>query len=402
MTTSSFHYKPVVFTTLGLSVLASAAVLPIIAPLIRSLHLSPSQGGWMLSIGSLVMTLAAPVWGRAADRIGRRQVMLAGFAGMGAAYLVFALTVKLGQWGWYAGWALLAAVTAGRALLGAFLPSVTAAAQALVADHTTEAERSRGMAVIGAANGAGFVLGPALGGLASAGGLLWPLVAAGALCLVAMAYTAVRLPRLPRWDDAAPRVAPPGRIGWAAGRWLLASALTWFAIVSVQIAGSFYFQERLGLANEQAAPRLAIALTLCGASLLAVQLLQLRRLRWGPQPLVISGALLWTVATLVLLFTADAAAYLVGYAMLGAAAGLLLPGCLAGASLAAPRDSQGAIAGLSAAAQGIGFVVGPVASTLLYEIDPSAPLWCLAMVMQVLAVLAFAPEWLASRRAVET
>lgn len=164
---------------------------------------------------------------------------------------------------------------------------------------------------------------------------------------------------------------------------------SWFAVASLQVAGSFYFQEHLGLDNAQAATRLAIALTLSGAALLAVQVLQLRLLRWSPQPLVITGALLWTLGTLVLLLTANAVTYCIAYAMLGAAAGFLLPGTLAGASLAVPVESQGAIAGLSAAMQGIGAVIGPVVSTLLYEFDGSAPFWCLVLVMQVLALLAF-------------
>ena len=42
------------------------------------------------------------------------------------------------------------------------------------------------------------------------------------------------------------------------------------------------------------------------------------------------------------------------------------------------RDRQGAVAGLSAAAQGIGFILGPAASTMRYEIDMSLPLWGVA------------------------
>lgn len=75
------------------------------------------------------------------------------------------------------------------------------------------------------------------------------------------------------------------------------------------------------------------------------------------------------------------------YALLGVGAGLLMPGYMAGASLAVPSDRQGGVAGLSAAAQGIGFILGPVASTMLYEIDRSLPFWSLLGLMTLLFAL---------------
>ena len=44
--------KSTIFVSIALSVLASTIILPIIAPLIRELRLSVSEGGWMISIGS--------------------------------------------------------------------------------------------------------------------------------------------------------------------------------------------------------------------------------------------------------------------------------------------------------------------------------------------------------------
>jgi MFS family permease len=64
-----------------------------------------------------------------------------------------------------------------------------------------------------------------------------------------------------------------------------------------------------------------------------------------------------------------------------------MPGYMAGASLAVPSDRQGAVAGLSSAAQGVGFILGPVASTMLYEIDRSLPFWGLLGLMALLFVL---------------
>jgi MFS family permease len=54
-------------------------------------------------------------------------------------------------------------------------------AQAYVADVTAPSERSRGMGAIGAAFGLGFIVGPALGGLAGPRGGPW---VAASLCVV--------------------------------------------------------------------------------------------------------------------------------------------------------------------------------------------------------------------------
>jgi len=57
--------KATIFLCVALSGLATSVILPILAPLIRELNLSESQGGWMVSIGSVAMALMAAFWGGA-------------------------------------------------------------------------------------------------------------------------------------------------------------------------------------------------------------------------------------------------------------------------------------------------------------------------------------------------
>lgn len=95
--------KPVVFASVALATLTSAVILPILAPLVRSLHLTVQQGGWMLSISSLAMAAMAAPWGLASDRWGRRRVLLIGFAGMFMAYVLFTAVVRQGLSGLFAG-----------------------------------------------------------------------------------------------------------------------------------------------------------------------------------------------------------------------------------------------------------------------------------------------------------
>lgn len=101
-------------------------------------------------LGQLVF---APLWGRWSDRVGRRPLLLMGIAGYVVAQVLFGLATSL--------WLLYVARTLGGILSSATLP----VSAAYVADATTDAERSRGMAWMGTASSLGFVIGPAVGGL---------------------------------------------------------------------------------------------------------------------------------------------------------------------------------------------------------------------------------------------
>jgi MFS family permease len=382
--------KSTIFISIALSGLAMAIVLPILAPLIRELHLSVTEGGWMISIGSMATAATAAAWGTASDRLGRKFVMLAGFAGLSASYLLYTATIWAGLAAALSGSTLFLLLAVTRGLVGGFQPAVPAGAQALMADNTADEERSAGMAIIGAATGVGLVVGPALGGLLALYGLIWPLVFATVLCLAACFVVIRAVPKAP--TSARAKTAGVNPFEPALLPWLLAAVLTMFSIVTIQISGGFYFQEKLGLGNAETGPKLAIALTLVGVALFATQILQVKVLRWPACRMILVGSLFWVAGLAVLLLTATMAAYFFSYALLGIGAGLLVPGYMAGASLAVPSDRQGAVAGLSAAAQGIGFILGPVASTRLYEIDRSLPLWGLLSLMTLLFVLFAAPS----------
>ena len=112
----------------------------------------------------------APIWGRVSDRVGRRPIILVGLFGSCLSYLGFGMASTLT--------ALFAArIFAG--IAGANIPT----AQAVVADLTTPENRAKGMGIIGAAFGLGFIFGPAIGGFLSRYGYATPAFFASALSL---------------------------------------------------------------------------------------------------------------------------------------------------------------------------------------------------------------------------
>jgi DHA1 family tetracycline resistance protein-like MFS transporter len=98
--------------------------------------------------------LFAPILGKLSDRFGRRPVLLVSIIGTSIGFLVMGLANAL--------WLLFVA----RIIDGVTGGNISTA-QAYIADVTPPEERSRGMGLIGAAFGLGFIFGPAIGGVMS-------------------------------------------------------------------------------------------------------------------------------------------------------------------------------------------------------------------------------------------
>ncbi|MBC7741867.1 MAG: MFS transporter [Bdellovibrionaceae bacterium] len=141
----------VIFITVFIYLLGFGIVIPIIPILGVSLGASPLETGLLLSIYSLMQFVFSPFWGRLSDRYGRRPILLTCLVGEVFAYLLFAQATNL------------EILFAARMLSGFFGASISTAS-AYISDITPPNERSKGMALIGAAFGLGFLFGPAIGG----------------------------------------------------------------------------------------------------------------------------------------------------------------------------------------------------------------------------------------------
>lgn len=143
-----------IFLTVFIYLLGFGIVIPILPLLSRDFGADAVQTGLLLSVYSLMQFMFAPFWGRVSDRFGRRPVLLGCLLGEGLTYILFAISRDLPT------------LFIARALAGFFGASISTASAA-ISDITPPNERSKGMALIGAAFGLGFVFGPALGGLLS-------------------------------------------------------------------------------------------------------------------------------------------------------------------------------------------------------------------------------------------
>ncbi|MFD2446930.1 MFS transporter [Bacillus sp. CGMCC 1.16607] len=163
---------PILFAVMFLVMVGFGIIIPVIPFYAEDLGASPTELGLLMAVYSFMQLLFAPMWGRISDRIGRKPVMMIGILGLSLSFFLMAMSSTL--------WMLFAARIIGGLLSSANMPTV----MAYVADITSEEDRGKGMGMIGAAIGLGFIFGPAIGGIFSKESLNIPFYIAGASSLL--------------------------------------------------------------------------------------------------------------------------------------------------------------------------------------------------------------------------
>lgn len=163
---------PVLFAVMFLVMVGFGIIIPVMPFYAEEMGASPTQLGLLMAVYSLMQLLFAPMWGRVSDRIGRKPVMMIGIIGLSFSFFLMAISSQL--------WMLFAARIIGGFLSSANMPTV----MAYVADITSEEDRGKGMGIIGASVGLGFIFGPAIGGIFSDTNLSLPFYLAAASSLL--------------------------------------------------------------------------------------------------------------------------------------------------------------------------------------------------------------------------
>jgi DHA1 family tetracycline resistance protein-like MFS transporter len=184
-----------IFITVLLDMLALGIIIPVLPKLVIDFLAGDAARaadylGLFGTAWALMQFVFSPIHGALSDRFGRRPVILISNFGLAFDYVLMALAPSL----WW--------LFAGRVISGISAASI-ATAYAYVADVTPPAERSARFGMLGVAFGAGFVFGPALGGLAGEVDPRLPFWIAAGLSLVNGLYGLLVLPEsLPREQRA--------------------------------------------------------------------------------------------------------------------------------------------------------------------------------------------------------
>jgi len=172
----------IIFITVFIDLMGFGILIPILPTFAsKNLAISDFGIGTIIAIYSLMQFLFNPILGKISDRIGRKPVIVISLLFTVASYVLFAFSNSF----------LL--LFASRLLAGLGGSNI-GVAQAYIADVTDKSERAKGMGLIGAAFGLGFVFGPMIGGYLSYYGYMVAGLGAAAFSFMAFLFALIILP----------------------------------------------------------------------------------------------------------------------------------------------------------------------------------------------------------------
>ena len=372
-----------IFLTVFLDMVGFGTIIPIVPRFARRLDDNALAATALMSAYSFFQLLMAPVWGRVSDRIGRRPVLLVSIAAGIIANLLFGVVGAL--------WALYLA----RSLAGAAGANISTA-QAYIADVTTPADRARGMGMIGAALGMGFVLGPAIGGVAAQlGDARTPFLVAAALAGINFLYVLLALPEPKRAGERAParRLTIAG-LRTTLGRpalirlIVLVFAMT-LAFTQLEATFPLWTHDEYGYGERET----SYLFVFIGVVLIIVQGAIVRRLarKIGESRLIIVGSFMMAGALALLPLGGGARGFAVllpVLALVAAGNGLAFPSLTAAVSQTADPSSQGEVLGVSQSAASLARILGPLIGGALYQrVSIGSPYYTGGAIMLLAALL---------------
>jgi multidrug resistance protein len=378
-----------VFLTVFLDLVGFGIIIPIQPFYAEKLGASPSTVTLLGASFSLMQFLFGSFWGRLSDRVGRRPVMLLSIACASIGYLIFGLSESLTV-------LFLARMLAG------FGSANIGAAQAIIADCTPPESRAKGMGLIGAAFGLGFIFGPALGGFLGQVGLSVPAYAAAALGFINFIFAFTSLPETcPQKTGETQKVTEVHRPGFSwialkhAARHINVPQL--FLIYFLYISAFSMMEQVLGLFIEaiwhpaglggelavrakSSAADTAYVLIMVGVAATIVQGGLIGRLvkKFGERRLLISGITIVGMALVVAPLIGKTGFFplmILWGGFLAMGSGLTNPSLSSLLSQSVNKDEQGGVLGLGQSLAALGRVIGPSLAGVLFERGVAIPFW---------------------------
>src|SRR5699024_6213742 len=146
-----------------------------------------------------------------------------------------------------------------------------------------------------------------------------------------------------------------------------------FSFAVVQQTLGFLFQDKLLLPPKQAAASVGIAMMIAATASIISQIVIVQKLSWSTDRLLKIGFTSIALGVACLLLAQQHLSIIVAVTLVGLGVGLAMPGISSAASLRVGANEQGAVAGMLSAAPALGFTVGPVMGTGLYQLNPQLP-----------------------------
>lgn len=346
-------------------------VIPLLPFYAKSLKAEPWQITALFSAYSLGQFFAEPFWGRLSDRIGRRPILIITILANTASYVALAFAPNI--------WIAFAI-----RLLSGFGSGNISTIQGYMADVTPPEQRAGRMGLLGAAFGAGFVVGPALGGLLAhpeAGrlGFQLPLFVAAGLAAIATlgVFLFVVESRAPSAADA-PRphqllALRTARAHPVLSRVLLITLISTAAFAGMESVFGLWTDARFGWGPREVGLCFAVIGVIASIGQGAVTGRLVRR--FGEARILTIGLAIIGLSLAITPFAANGSVAILFVALTAFGQSLVFPCVAALTSHATPSDQQGAMLGLNMAAGSFARMAGPLLAGPLFSLSIGGPYW---------------------------
>ncbi|MFW1951375.1 MFS transporter [Acinetobacter beijerinckii] len=370
-------------------------ILPLLAPLTRQLHLSEFQGGVIVSAGAICMAIASIWIAKNKSNQSPQNLVNYGFIGMTITWALFTFILALGSDAILPSVLIFILLVLSRASTGIFMAMPQIGLQSYVMTESTETTtRSKQMALFGAMNSFGMIVGPLATSLLLYGGLLFPMwFAIALLTLVSLALIIFFKKKTDIKSDASKVLEQNSNTVLSQKNlikqsliWLLLGFSTYVAIVTLNMTAGFYIQDKFFLSSQQSAVYFSQCMVVVGICLVVTQLLIVKVIKLQLHSLVLIGILTMCFGSLLSLYAQSIVVFQASYIFYGISVACLLPAFATGAAQAVTQDSQVKMAGYCTATQAFGLIFGPLVSTYLYQFDQNLPFYFLFALMILVGI----------------
>jgi MFS transporter, DHA1 family, tetracycline resistance protein len=371
----------IAFITIFLDLLGFGIIIPVGAYYAESFGASPSVITLLGATYSMMQFFFAPILGKVSDRVGRRPIMLLSIAIAAFGHFLYGFATTLST-------LFIARMIAGMGTAN------IGTAQAIISDCTTKENRSKGMGLIGAAFGLGFVFGPAVGSILSQISPSAPFFGAGILSLLNLILAFFILPEtknekslpskreiIPIQQFKASSQYPNVQsiflitLFYTIGFGLMEQSIALF-IEHVWVDLTLSSSERIALGAKYT----GIFLVIIGivSSIIQGGLIGKLTTKFGSIQLIRWGIVFTSISIVLIPFMSRFSQFwymllLAPIMALGTA--ILNPSKATLLSLSTPPEEQGGIMGINQSFAALGRVIGPACAGFIYEINISFPFW---------------------------
>jgi DHA1 family tetracycline resistance protein-like MFS transporter len=377
-----------IFIVVFVDLLGFSLILPLLPYYAEAFGATPATVGFLVASYAAAQLIGAPLLGRLSDRYGRRPVLMLSISGTFGGFLLLGFAPELGSL--LAGrfipastGTLTLALLFGSRLIDGLTGGNLSVAQAYITDITDSTNRARGLGLIGAAFGLGFIIGPAVGGTLSVWGYALPALVAAGLSLLNLVGVFAWLPESLGESQRAAAIARP-RVPFSltallqalqrprVGPLLNIRLLFGLAFSMFQTIFALYAQTRLELNAQQTGYVLAYV------GVLAV-IVQGFGVGWltshlPDNPLVVIALAIMTLSLLGWAITPSLGALLIVLAPLAVSGGTLNTVISSALTKAVPPEDAGGTLGLAASLESLTRVIAPsLGGVLLGQLGAWAP-----------------------------